>query len=285
MSKTNPYVNFYDHGGEQGLQEELIIESIKFYGITFYYIPREDGDVSPVFGEDVLSTYTRVFQIEMYVKSVDGFQGDGHFMNKFGLEIRDSATITVSKSRFLEETEYEFTRPREGDLLFFPLNNILLEIKFVTDKTPFFQLGKNFVYDMTVEMFEYAQQKIDTGYDEVDDIEKEIAFTQEIVLGAGSGNYVVDETVTQTIAGPVIVATAKVTSWDSGTKVLRVRNIKGKFQATTLVIGGTSAASYALTSTDEFDDVLDPISDNKDIEDVGDGIIDFTEDDPFSEDI
>ena len=163
---------------EQNLVEDLIIESIRIYGIECLYIPRTLVKEDLLFGEDVLSKFTTAYPIEMYVKSVDGFEGDGTFLSKFGLEIRDQMILTMARRRFVEEVYVDGTdtvgttdRPNEGDLIYFPLNNKLFEIKFVEHEAIFYQMGSLQTYDITCELFEYSHERLDTGVAAIDNIE------------------------------------------------------------------------------------------------------------------
>jgi hypothetical protein len=163
---------------EQYLIEDLIIESIKIYGIECYYMPRTLVAKDNLFGEDVLSKFEDAYPLEMYVKNVDGFGGDGDFLSKFGLEIRDEMTLTISQRRFGEEIDYtESTegapRPVEGDLIYFPLNEKIFEVKFVEHEAVFYQMGSLQTYDLTVELWEYSHEQIDTGIIEIDTVETE----------------------------------------------------------------------------------------------------------------
>jgi hypothetical protein len=181
MPTTNFYFNNYDYFGEQSLVESLITESIKIYGIQVLYMPRtfENSDTS-VFGEDRLSSFQNAFPIEMYIKSVDGFEGEGDFLSKFGLEIRDEMTLTVSRRRFSEELYADDTtpvdedegsgRPSEGDLLYFPLNGKIFEVKFVEHESVFYQMGSLQTYDIKLELFEYSNEILSTGIAEIDQI-------------------------------------------------------------------------------------------------------------------
>lgn len=181
MPTTNYYFNNYDYFGEQSLVESLITESIKIYGIQCYYMPRtfENSDTS-VFGEDRLSKFDNAFAIEMYIKSVDGFEGEGDFLSKFGLEVRDEMILTVSRRRFSEELFADDTtpvdddegsgRPVEGDLLYFPLNGKIFQVKFVEHESIFYQMGTLQTYDIKLELFEYSNEILATGIAEIDDI-------------------------------------------------------------------------------------------------------------------
>jgi hypothetical protein len=176
MPTTNLYFNNHGFFGEQNLIENLIIESIKMYGVEVFYMPRTLVAEDTLFGEDVLSKFEEAYPLEMYVKSVDGFEGDGDFLSKFGLEIRDQMVLTVARRRFGEEisladTTEEAGRPVEGDLLYFPLNGKIFEVKFVEHESVFYQMGSLQTYDLTLELFEYSHERIDTGIQQIDAIE------------------------------------------------------------------------------------------------------------------
>lgn len=189
MPTTNLYFNNFAFTQEQRLIEDLIIESIKIYGIEVKYMPRTLVAEDNLFGEDVLSAFNDAYNIEMYIKSVDGFQGDGDFLSKFGLEIRDEMVLTVSQRRFGEEIivledspfgqEDTIVRPAEGDLLFFPLNGKIFEVKFVEHEAIFYQMGSLQTYDLTLELFEYSHERFDTGITEIDGIETEFSGVKE----------------------------------------------------------------------------------------------------------
>ena len=98
---TNPYFNNFNYAGEQNLIEELVLESIKMFGIDVYYLPRTLVDTDQLFGEDVLSKFETAAPIEMFIKNVEGFEGEGDFLSRFNLEIRDEITFTVARHEFL----------------------------------------------------------------------------------------------------------------------------------------------------------------------------------------
>ena len=161
---------------EQFLVEDLIIESLKIYGQDFFYIPRTLVSKDEILGEDRLSKFTSSFPIEMYFENVDSFDGQGAFIQKFGLMMEQSATLVVARRRW-EQMVGRFgatiipTRPCEGDLIYFPLTKGLFEIKFVKHQDPFYQLGKLYVYKLQVELFQYSSEQIDTGVPSVDAFE------------------------------------------------------------------------------------------------------------------
>lgn len=171
---TNFFFNNYQSSQEQLLLENLIIESIKIYGEDMYYIPRKINNYDSVYGADDQSSYENAFMVEMYIKSVDGFQGDGSFMSKFGIEIRDRVVFSISQRIFNEEVGTFTTqvRPNEGDLIFFPLNNKCFQIKYVNKFEMFYPLGKLYTWEMTCELFEYAGETLNTGIPEIDALQK-----------------------------------------------------------------------------------------------------------------
>ena len=165
--------------GEQNLMQELINEQLKIYGVEITYIPRKIVNRSTVFEELERSKFDDNFLLEAYVDTWDGYGGQGDIMTKFGMTLKDELTISISRERFedfiapfmeaMPDDEMIIdTRPREGDLVFFPLGNRLFEVKFVEHEDPFYQLGKNYVYKLQCELFEYEDEVIDTGVEEID---------------------------------------------------------------------------------------------------------------------
>ena len=159
---------------EQYLIEDLVIESIKIYGHDVYYITRTVGAKDDILNEDDLSTYKRADFIEMYIKNVDGFEGEGDFLSKFGVEVRDEMTLTVSKRRF-ELDISRFTgndRPLEGDLIYFPMAKAgsLWEITFVEHEAIFYQMGELQTYYLRLSLFEYSNETFNTGIEEIDNL-------------------------------------------------------------------------------------------------------------------
>lgn len=175
---TNFYFRNYDSSREQQLLEDLIVESIKQYGEDMFYIPRVLVDKDEIFGEDTQSKYEHAIPLELYIKSVDGFEGDGVFLSKFGLEIRDQVTFTVALRTFNIDVGLVTgtQRPNEGDLIYFPLNQKLFEIRYVNYKPFFYQLGALQTYDLVCELFEYNNQEFNTGIAEIDEIQTKFSF-------------------------------------------------------------------------------------------------------------
>lgn len=179
---------FADPGSnpEQTFHEDLIVESLSFYGTDFYYIPRTLLAKDEILGEDRLSQFKSAYQIEMYLENTDGFDGQGAFIQKFGLMMEQSATLVVARRRW-DQLVGRFgkttipSRPCEGDLLYFPMTDALFEIKFVQYQDPFYQLGKLFVYKLQVELFQYASEHITTGVKDIDDFESLKTYDTAIV--------------------------------------------------------------------------------------------------------
>ena len=152
----------------------MVIESIKIYGLDCWYVPKKLIDKDKIYGEDSLSEYNKSYMVEMYVKNVEGFAGEGDFLSKFNVEIRDQITLTIARRTFENEVQYfefGYTRPREGDLIFLPLNNKVFQIKFVEHEPVFYQMGALQMYDLKCELFEYSNEIMNTGFEAIDDLE------------------------------------------------------------------------------------------------------------------
>ena len=169
--------NFYFDTGttaEKRLYEDLVIEQLKVFGQDVFYMPRTLIAEDTVLGEDTLSKFDDAYMIEMYFENTDGFAGDKEIMNQFGLENREEATFVVSQRRFedmIAPDDNIGTRPKEGDLIYFPLVSKVFEISFVDHDEPFYQIGNLPVYKLSVKTFDYSSEEMDTGIKEIDAIE------------------------------------------------------------------------------------------------------------------
>ena len=179
---------------EQRLTQDLINEHLRTFGVEVTYIPRKYVSRETIMEEVTSSKFDDNFSIEAYVNTYEGYSGAGDILTKFGMSIKDEVILTISKERFedfiapfLVDDEYELaTRPREGDLIFFPLGTRLFEVKFVEHEQPFYQLGKNYVYQLQCELFEYEDEIIDTGVDAIDkEVEDEGFITTLNLVGTG----------------------------------------------------------------------------------------------------
>jgi len=207
---VNKYFKYYSYGREQDTAEDLIIESIKIYGLDVKYLPRTIINQDFLLGEDALGKFNSAIDLEVYIKNIQGFEGEGDFLSKFNLEIRDQITFTMARKRFsqiateklIEEVGYNYqvetantqawgvtdsylletgsangysitsSRPLEGDLIFLPLNNKLYEIKSVEHENIFYQHGKLYTYDIQCELYE-RDSRLDTGNTVIDIIESD----------------------------------------------------------------------------------------------------------------
>jgi hypothetical protein len=168
---TNPFFNNYDYANEQRLIDDLVIESIQMYGLDTFYLTRSLQAVDDILNEDDLSIFNTAYEMEVYVKSVDGFQGEGDFLSRFGLQIRDQAVFTVAIRTFernVTNINPDLVRPKEGDLIYFPLNNKFFKIMHVEHESVFYQTGALQVFDLKTELFEYSNERFDTGVIDID---------------------------------------------------------------------------------------------------------------------
>lgn len=193
---------------EQSVLEDLIVESIKIYGVQGFFLPRTFVNKDVLYGEDPSSIFDDALEMEMYIKSYDGFMGQEDFLSKFGLQIDESITFTVSQKRFLQSTksgvmtEYSYNlvdqdgdlilqedtydysgilRPREGDLIWIPMLGYMYEIKFTENIDVFFPLGKLYTFEMRCDRYEYSSERIDTGVTEIDNIESTYSLSNEFI--------------------------------------------------------------------------------------------------------
>ena len=177
--------------GEQRLVQSLINEHLKIYGVEVTFIPRKFVNQSTIIEEVTASKFDDNFAIEAYVENYDGYAGAGDVLTKFGMSLRDEVTLTISRERFEEfiapfmeaDDDIELSsRPREGDLVFFPLGQRLFEIKFVEHEEPFYQLGSNYVYKLKCELFEYEDEVIDTSIDAIDTQVDDVGYIADLQL-------------------------------------------------------------------------------------------------------
>ena len=185
--------NIYFSAGarsEQNLYEDLIIESIKIYGQDLYYLPRDLVNVDAVFREDPVSKFNSNYLLEMYVDNIDGFDGEGDLFTKFGVEIRDQVTFTVSKRRWQQtvmryDNEIQGIRPLEGDLVFTPFSKKIFQIMHVEHEQPFYQLNNLPVFKLQCELFEYNDEDIDVSNDDITQLEVDAGFRYDLTLTQG----------------------------------------------------------------------------------------------------
>lgn len=159
---------------ENSVIESLVTEAINIYGIDVSYIPRTLVSKDDIVGEDRLSQFKNAYPIIVYMENSDGgFEGQGALASKFGLQLDQSATLTVARRDWDRWVgQYGKTvlphRPAEGDLIYMPMTSSLFEISFVQHQMPFYQGGQLYVYQLNVELFRYSSEKIATGNPEID---------------------------------------------------------------------------------------------------------------------
>lgn len=162
---------------EQNLVEDNIIETIQLAGQDLHYIPRSQNNVDEILNENPLAQFKSYKIIEFYLDSPVGFGGEGYVVGPHGLEINQQSKWTVSRKRFAEETG-TFSGPNEGDLLYWPLNKTLWEIKRVNhEPEAMWQLKELYVYTVTANLFTYTYQDFTTGIAEVDNDMNSAIFT------------------------------------------------------------------------------------------------------------
>lgn len=170
------YFDNFNNYGEQDLIESLVVESISIYGHTIYYLPRTLVTKDDIYGEDKLSTYNDIFEFDMYIKTFDSYQGDGQFLSKFNLEVRDSITFSVARRTFGNEIASQrpdIQRPREGDLIYSTMMKKLFVIKYVDQTAIFYQMGDLQIWDIACDVWEYSNERFNTGNAEIDAIEEQ----------------------------------------------------------------------------------------------------------------
>ena len=285
---------FRDHTGllkangsaqEQTFIENLIVESIEIYGQDIYYMPRTYVNRDTILGEVENSRFTQALQVRAYVNNVEGWEGQGELLSKFGVRIEDKTTFVFSREKFTSAVDDNAVlnvegRPNEGDLIWFPATKHLFEIQFVEAERPFYQLGKGFVWECQCELFQYADEALDTGVAEIDGIEAAFANAITVNFAAGgTGTFSVGEVV----AGGTSNVTAEVKAWNATDRQLQVYNRSGIFTIPETVTGQTSGAAWTSASYNTLNNVntADSIDQNFGFETADDDIIDFTEGNPF----
>jgi hypothetical protein len=292
---TNLYFNNFPKNitSEQLLVEDLVIEAMKIHGMDVYYMPRTSRDrVDYLYGEDPLKTYTTAYPIEMYLEDVTGMEGEGDFVSKFGLEIRDETTFLLSRRRFAATVPQ--IRPNEGDLIYVPLVQNLFEITFVEHENAqamYYTLGRGrggnvYVYALKLKQFVFSNEIIETGFVEIDDqVRDEYPRTRLSLSSGGTGKFVNDEIVYQGTDLANATVTSLVYDFTPNTTIDVYRTI-GTFNAGTLK-GATSNAQWTISvvsDTATMNNAFEDIVDNARIESESDAIIDWTETNPFGGD-
>ena len=222
---TNVY---FDTGTkpEQSLYEDLIIEQLRIYGQDVYYIPRKLAGTDNIFGEDIGSSFEDAYLIEMYMETIDGYEGEKELMSKFGLDIQDDATFVVARRRWeqfvsIDNNLIVSSRPNEGDLIYFPKASKLFEITFVDHDDPFYQVHNLPTYKLKCKTFEYGSEAIDTGIAELDAIEDDNSLdmlSHQMTLEAEVGSILLENAVEGADASYIILETYNVATIDENSQ-------------------------------------------------------------------
>ena len=253
------YFGNYNNVGEQRITEDLICESIKIMGFDAFYLPNDnDATRDLLYGEDPVKMFNSAFPVEMYLSNVSDYGGEKDFFSKFGLEIKNTVSVILSKRAFSQRVpQNTFTRPREGDLVYIPVTNgvgELFEIKFTNQNKDFSMLGRKvpYFYELEMEKFKYSQEIISTGMPDIDSIVTDSAYTIHLNTGTGTGAYNIQEIVFQSPDSTIANATSygTVQSWIPSSHILSVTNIFGEFIDGNAIIGSSSNAQYLLTTFD-----------------------------------
>ena len=260
-------VYFPQHGGvatEQNLVQDLVDEQIKLFGSDVFYIPRVHLK-DQTLGEIIQSEFNQSYMIEMFLVNVEGFGAGAEFVSKFGLRITDEITFVVSRRRWEQSANPALSlavdgRPNEGDLIYFPLTEDLYEVKYVERENPFFQLGKQYFYQLTAEIYEQGADKFDTGIDEIDDVERQFSNITTLNLSlttreTATGSLVVDSSgaisqATVTLAGTGYNTPPNVTIGNAGNGsggIITTSIMDGGVVTLTIVNGGSG---YDSTNVD-----------------------------------
>ena len=225
----NPY---FQQGArtEQNLLQDLINEQLKMYGVEVHYLPRKYVTEKSVIREVIQSSFDDAYPIEAYVENVDGYGDNPTLLSKFGIQATNELNLIISKERWenyiqpliKNETNIKLsTRPKEGDLVYFPLGDRLFEIKYVEHERPFYQLQKNYVYELRCELFRLEDELIDTGIDDIDDVLVGGELTGETEDGIST---LIGPSQTLTLVGTGVTATAVISLFNGGIQNFVVSN-------------------------------------------------------------
>ena len=284
---------FFRHGtrNEQMLQQSLVDEFVKMFGLDILYIPRKLISRDTILNEEVISQFDDAFLTYAYLENTEGFQGAGDILTKFGIRSTDEITLTISRQLYEDFLAIQMTgvdeivvgnRPSEGDLIFFPLTSNLFEIKFVEHEKPFYQFGKLYTYELKCELFEYSNE---TAGGDIFESQEDEGFVVKYYYDSStlSGEPSLGEMVTGSITG----ITSMINQWDPAEAWIELRAFNANTNYNTYQVGETltgvkSGFSINISSFDELD-MEDAFASNIEFENTGDDILDFTERNPFGE--
>ena len=261
----NPYF-LQGSSGEQNLVQDLINEQLKIYGIDVYFIPRKLLKTDDILNEVQSSKFDDTFIIEAYLNNYDGYAPDSDIMTKFGLRLKNEISLVISKERFEEiispylaeiasvarnyypgEDLAITDRPKEGDLIYFPLGERLFEIKRVEVEKPFYQLGKSYVFELSCELFEYEDEEISTGVSEIDETMEEVGYITDLKLVAFGGTAECQAAVSP-LGGVSKVVLLNDGSGYTGTPTVTISD-PGDDADTSAILGALPVSEFSKTAT------------------------------------
>jgi hypothetical protein len=290
---TNNYFNNFPKGitNEMLLIEDLVVESLQIHGMDIFFLPRETRDsVDFLYGEDTLKCYTKAYPIEMYLENVTGMEGEGDFISKFGLEIRDELTLLVSRRRFAATVPQ--IRPNEGDIIYVPLVQNFFEVTFVeheNNQAMFYTLGRGrggnvYVYALKLKQYVFSNEVIETGIQEIDEQIRDEYPRVRISLNNVNGKFLRDEVIYQGSTYETRTAEALVHNLVPNSHINAYRT-QGVFTSGMLTGKTSGATADILISSDtaNMDDVFEDIQDNNRVQVESDVVLDWTEKNPFGE--
>ncbi len=235
---------------EQGLIQDLINEQLRMYGVEVHYLPRQFITEKTVIREVIESEFNNAYPIEAYVDTYEGYSDNPTILSKFGIQALNEITLTISRERFknyispLVQNQPNIkvsSRPKEGDLIYFPLGKRLFEVKYVEHEKPFYQLQGLYTYQLRCELFRYEDELIDTSIDEIDELIGGNDSTDSDKIPAGN-------IVNLTMSGIGITATAIASIVNGGVRYITVTNRGGGYTSPPTV-GISSAPSGGKTAT------------------------------------
>lgn len=295
MARNRYFMNGSD--GEKHLYEDIIIESIQAWGQDLYYLPRDITDVDEILGENTSPQFDSSFILEMYVDNIDGFDGEGDLFQKFGVEIRDSVTFTVSKRRWKQvvkrhDFEIDNNRPNEGDLIYVPFGKKLFEIMHVEHEQPFYQLQNLPVYKLRCELFEYNDENFGVNIPQIDALSEQaynliLTMSEDVNANVDTGDKVyqyVTGTSGDKINGEVTryeLAGFKLSVAHYGSEDGKFKHLKaGPIYRYDTVNDVEVLIGTVLTVADNEPT---PNTQNESFENDADGFLDFSESNPFGD--
>lgn len=263
------------------------------YGQDLYYIPRDSAGEITEFRESLPSRYNSSHKLEMYIENTEGFDGEGDLFTRFGVEIRDEATFVVSRRRWIQsvqrqDNEVTAVRPLEGDLIYVPMTKSLFEITHVEHEQPFYQLSNLPVFKLRAHLFEYADEDLDTGIAEVDEIEYDSSYTVELNIAAANRGIVfeVGETIQQNTATGIVI-TGEISGWEFSTgklSIVHISTVDGKYHEFAVGTGTYMKSNETFTISSINENIKQTASEQNELFDAGNlSFLDFSEDNPFGD--